>query len=313
MKNKIKKISVIIIFFIGFLIFIYPTASKIINNYLIQKTISNYKQDIANITVTDTDENQQESLQLEGEENNSHTKEDLDELFNKMQTYNENIFNEGQQNLVDPFSYEVPSFDLLELGFKDNIIGYLTIPKMEIEVPIYLGATQENMKKGAVHLSQTSIPIGGNNTNSVIAAHRGMKSHSMFRDIESLSIGDEVKITNMWDELIYKVVETKVINPDEVSEVLIQEGRDLITLITCHPYTKNYQRYVVYCERQEEASDVEAIDVVKQNDENSKKSYNIIDIENFLRDIGIIIIMIFSGYIVYKIIRKNKVNKKFTK
>ena len=111
----------------------------------------------------------------------------------------------------------------------------------------------QGTKKGAGHLSETSIPIGGNNTNSVIAAHRGMKSHPMFRDIENLSIGDEVKITNMWDELIYKVVETKVINPDEISEVLIQEGRDLITLITCHPYTKNYQRYVVYCERQEEA------------------------------------------------------------
>ena len=230
-----------------------------------------------------------------------------------MQSYNEYIFNEGQKNLIDPFSYELPSFDLFELGFKDNIIGYITIPKIEIEVPIYLGATQEYMKKGAVHLSQTSIPIGGNNTNSVIAAHRGMRSHPMFRDIESLSIGDEVKITNMWDELIYKVVETKIISPDEVSEVLIQEGRVLITLITCHPYTKNYQRYVVYCERQEEACDIEAIDVVKQDDENSKKSYNIIDIENFLRDIGIIIIVIFLGCIVYKIIRKNKVNKRFTK
>lgn len=313
MKNKIKKIFITIIFFIGFLIFIYPTASKIINNYLIQKTISNYKEDIANITITDKAENEHQSLQVEGKESNSLIKEDLDELFNKMQTYNENIFNEGQQNLVDPFSYEVPSFDLLELGFKDNIIGYLTIPKMEIEVPIYLGATQENMKKGAVHLSQTSIPIGGNNTNSVIAAHRGMRSHPMFRDIEILEIGDEIKVTNMWDELIYKVVETKVISPDEVSEVLIQEGRDLITLITCHPYTKNYQRYVVYCEKQEESSDVEAMDVVNQDYENSKKSYNIIDIENFLRDIGIIIIVIFSGYIVYKIIRKNKVNKKFTK
>lgn len=313
MKNKIKKIFITIIFFIGFLIFIYPTASKIINNYLIQKTISNYKEDIANITITDKAENEHQSLQVEGKESNSLIKEDLDELFNKMQTYNENIFNEGQQNLVDPFSYEVPSFDLLELGFKDNIIGYLTIPKMEIEVPIYLGATQENMKKGAVHLSQTSIPIGGNNTNSVIAAHRGMRSHPMFRDIEILEIGDEIKVTNMWDELIYKVVETKVISPDEVSEVLIQEGRDLITLITCHPYTKNYQRYVVYCEKQEESSDVEAMDVVNQDYENSKKSYNIIDIENFLRGIGIIIIVIFSGYIIYKIIRKNKSNNRYIK
>ena len=313
MKNKIKKIFITIIFFIGFLIFIYPTASKIINNYLIQKTISNYKEDIANITITDKAENEHQSLQVEGKESNSLIKEDLDELFNKMQTYNENIFNEGQQNLVDPFSYEVPSFDLLELGFKDNIIGYLTIPKMEIEVPIYLGATQENMKKGAVHLSQTSIPIGGNNTNSVIAAHRGMRSHPMFRDIEILEIGDEIKVTNMWDELIYKVVETKVISPDEVSEVLIQEGRDLINLITCHPYTKNYQRYVVYCERQEEAGEVELIDELKQEDTSNKKTYNIIDIENFLRGIGIIIIVIFSGYIIYKIIRKNKSNNRYIK
>lgn len=313
MKNKIKKISIIIVFFIGLLIFIYPTASKIINNYLIQKTISNYKEDIAKINVTDNDESQNKSLEVEGEANNSHTKEELDELFNKMQSYNENIFNEGQQKLLDPFSYELPSFDLLELGFKDNIIGYLTIPKMEIEIPIYLGATQENMKKGAGHLSETSIPIGGNNTNSVIAAHRGMKSHPMFRDIENLSIGDEVKITNMWDELIYKVVETKVINPDEISEVLIQEGRDLITLITCHPYTKNYQRYVVYCERQEEASEVELIDELKQEDTSNKKTYNIIDIENFLRGIGIIIIVIFSGYIIYKIIRKNKSNNRYIK
>lgn len=313
MKNKIKKIIIIIIFFIGLLIFIYPTASKIMNNYLIQKTISNYKDNIASITIADNSENQDKSLQEEDEENNSHTKEELDELFNKMQAYNENIFNEGQQNLLDPFSYELTSFDLSGLGFKDNIIGYLTIPKMEIEVPIYLGATQENMKKGAGHLSQTSIPIGGNNTNSVIAAHRGMKSHPMFRDIEVLSIGDEVRITNMWDELVYKVVETKVINPDEISEILIQEGRNLITLITCHPYTKNYQRYVVYCERQEEASDVELIDELKQDNSNDKKSYNIIYIENFLRNIGIIIIVIFSGSIIYKIIRKNKSNNRVIK
>lgn len=308
MKNKIKKISGIVIFFIGFLIFIYPTVSKIINNYLIQRTIENYKKDMASINISGNDENNNKSLQLENEINNSNAKKELDELFYKMKTYNENIFNEGQKKLMDPFSYEVVSFDLSKLGFNDNIVGYLTIPKMEIEVPIYLGATQENMKKGAGHLSETSIPIGGNNTNSVIAAHRGMRSHPMFRNIEMLEIGDEIKVTNMWDELIYKVVETKVISPDEVSEVLIQEGRDLITLITCHPYTKNYQRYVVYCEKQE-GSDVKAIDVVKQNDKNNKKVYNIIYIENFIRDIGIIIIVFFSGYIVYKIIRKNKVNK----
>lgn len=305
MKNKIKKISIMIIFFIGILIFIYPIASKIINNYLIQRTISNYKEDIANVSVANKDKSEQQSSQMEDEKSNSYIKEDLDELLNKMKNYNESIFNEGQQNLIDPFSYESPSFDLLELGFKDNIIGYLTIPKMEIEVPIYLGATQENMKKGATHLSQTSIPIGGINTNSVISAHRGMRTHPMFRDIEMLELGDEVKVTNMWGELTYKVVETKIINPDEISEVLIQEGRDLITLITCHPYTKNYQRYVVYCERKDDVND-EIIDVFKQDDTKNKKEYNIVNIENFFRDIGILLIILFLGYISYKTISRKK-------
>ena len=176
---------------------------------------------------------------------------------------------------------------------------------MDIEVPIYLGATQENMKKGATHLSETSIPIGGINTNSVISAHRGMKTHPMFRDIEMLEIGDEVKITNMWDELIYKVIETKVITPDQVSEVLIQEGRDLITLITCHPYTQNYQRYVVYCERQDENINYEESEVLNNNIDN-KKIYNIINIEKDIRNIGVIFIIIFGGYICCRVIRKKK-------
>lgn len=303
MKQKIKKIIIIIIFFIGLLVFIYPTASKIINNYLIQITISNYKEYISNATVVDKSENQ--SSDIKEDKDDIYIKENLDGLLDNMQVYNENIFNEGQQNLLDPFSYELPSFDLLEIGFKENVIGYLTIPKMDIEVPIYLGATQENMKKGATHLSETSIPIGGINTNSVISAHRGMKTHPMFRDIEMLEIGDEVKITNMWDELIYKVIETKVITPDQVSEVLIQEGRDLITLITCHPYTQNYQRYVVYCERQDENINYEESEVLNNNIDN-KKIYNIINIEKDIRNIGVIFIIIFGGYICYRVIRKKK-------
>ena len=271
---------------------------------MIQRTISNYKEDISNVIVADKSENQ--SSDIKEDKSDVYIKENIDELYDNMQTYNENIFNEGQQNLLDPFSYELPSFDLLEIGFKENIIGYLTIPKMDIEVPIYLGATQENMKKGATHLSETSIPIGGINTNSVISAHRGMKTHPMFRDIEVLEIGDEVKVTNMWGELTYKVMETKVITPDQISEVLIQEGRDLITLITCHPYTKNYQRYVVYCERQEGIDYQEDDDVLKENDINTKKTYNIVNIESFFRYIGIVLIIIFWGYIAYKTIRRNK-------
>ena len=120
---------------------------------------------------------------------------------------------------------------------------------MEIELPILLGANTENMKQGAVHLIETSYPIGGENTNCVLAAHRGYSRAAMFRDIEKLELGDEIYIRNFRETLVYRVVQLQVISPTDVGQLLIQDGRDLVTLITCHPYGHNYQRYVVYCER----------------------------------------------------------------
>ena len=98
-------------------------------------------------------------------------------------------------------------------------------------------------------MSQTSLPIGGENTNAVIAAHRGMWSAKMFREIEKLEPGDEVIVRNLWGSLSYKVESCIVIEPEEIEKILIQEGRDMITLLTCHPYPTNEKRYVVYCER----------------------------------------------------------------
>lgn len=235
MKKKSRNIMLILVFLIGLGFFYYPTLSNKFNEYKNQIIIKEYNEN--------KEELYKESHSTKGEESQ------LDILLKKMEEYNEKIYKDKQKDLKDPFSYEESSFDLTEFGFSDNIVGYISIPIMDIELPIYLGANHENMSKGAVQMSQTSFPIGGENTNSAIVAHRGYKYQAMFRDIEALSIGDEVKITNLWGTLEYRVCEIKIIDPSDVSEVLIQEGRDLITLITCHPYTKNYKRYVVYCER----------------------------------------------------------------
>ena len=97
---------------------------------------------------------------------------------------------------------------------------------------------------------QTSIPIGGENTNAVIAGHRGWGGAAYFRYITELQPGDEVIITNLWGTLTYRVAETQIIWPYEVDQILIQENRDLITLLTCHPYASGgKQRYLVICER----------------------------------------------------------------
>ncbi|MGI5906911.1 MAG: class C sortase [Candidatus Pararuminococcus gallinarum] len=189
--------------------------------------------------------------QIEDEEITLPDSEDLpfEELYQELQRRNEKLYTEKQKDLADPWSYEQPGIDLTEYGLEGNIVGFISIPKMEVELPILLGASRENMAKGAVHLTQTSYPIGGQNSNSVIAAHRGYSKTDMFRHIEKLELGDEVIIENFRETLIYKVVELRVIDPTEVDQLLIQEGRDMVTLFTCHPYRHNYQRYVVFCER----------------------------------------------------------------
>ena len=191
-----------------------------------------------------------QELQQETEVTGEDEKEPyLTDLYEAMQKYNKDLYKNGQSGFRDAWSYQEASFDLTKWGRSDNMVGYIDIPKMDVRLPIYLGATEENMRLGAVHLTQTSLPVGGENTNCVIAAHRGYSMAAMFRDIEALEIGDEITITNFWETLTYKVVEIKVISPNDKKEVLIQEGRDLVSLITCHPYGYNYQRYVVYCER----------------------------------------------------------------
>ena len=173
----------------------------------------------------------------------------FEDLYQELKRRNDTLFAEKLKDLKDPFSYQQPAVALSEFGLEGNIIGFISIPKMEIELPILLGANTENMREGAVHLTETSYPIGGVNTNCVLAAHRGSSRAAMFRDIEALEIGDEIYIRNFRETLTYQVAELRVISPTDVQELLIQNGRDLVTLITCHPYRHNYQRYVVFCER----------------------------------------------------------------
>lgn len=173
------------------------------------------------------------------------------ELWDAMTAYNQRIYEEGQSTLSHSGAYQASIFTLTNYGLPDEKFGVISIPKLELEMPLYLGATDENMANGAAVLSETSVPIGGANTNAVIAGHRGWGGASYFRYITDLTLGDEVIITNLWDTLRYRVVGTKIIEPHEVEEILIQPGRDMVTLLTCHPYASGgKQRYVIYCERE---------------------------------------------------------------
>jgi len=158
---------------------------------------------------------------------------------------------ENPKRLTSLTALEVVEFSLVTFGFEEEMIGYISIPRMNVDLPIFLGASDANMNRGAAHLTQTSLPVGGVNTNSVISAHRGMATAAMFRDVELLQLGDEIFITNFYQTLVYQVVETRIIFPNEINEILIQSGRDLVTLVTCHPFRHNFQRFLVFAERVE--------------------------------------------------------------
>ena len=222
--RKLIRIIAVILLIAGIGFFTYPIALKIAFNMQADKAIDQF-----------------ESIKTDNALPYS-------ELRKAMFNYNEGLYLSGQSGLIDQLSYEKPDFLLSDYGVDSDILGYITIPKIDIKLPIYNGASKENMAKGAAYLANTSLPVGGDNTNCVIAAHTRYKGIHMFKRITELKTGDEIYITNFWETLVYKVCETKVIDPKDSQNIYIQENRSLVTLSTCHPYPNNYQRYLVYAE-----------------------------------------------------------------
>ena len=174
------------------------------------------------------------------------------ELLAVLQDYNRQLYVEKQSGLVNLEACEESAADLTAYGIGDEIIGVLEVPTMELTMPVYLGASDAHLAAGAAVLGNTSAPIGGDNTNSVIAGHRGWRGADYFRHIDRLQKGDTVTLTNLWETLTYTVADIQIIQPHEVEKIKIQPNRDLLTLLTCHPYASGgRQRYVVYCERTE--------------------------------------------------------------
>ena len=172
------------------------------------------------------------------------------ELLADLQVYNQRIYAEKQSGLVDLEACEVPAVDLAAYGIEDEILGVLEIPAMDLTMPVYLGASDEHLAAGAAVLGNTSAPIGGDSTNCVIAGHRGWRGADYFRHIDRLQVGDTVTLTNLWETLTYTVADIQIIQPHEVDKIKIQQDRDLLTLLTCHPYASGgRERYVVYCEK----------------------------------------------------------------
>jgi len=185
-QRKIGLVIASLIFLSGLITMIYP----IVRNFSYQQQVGSQKIELINKIKNDVEYKKKSEL-----------------LYEKLNEENIKLFNNKQRNLKDPFSYEETSIDLTEYEIEENCIGYITIPKMKVEIPIFLGASESNLSKGVAHLTETSYPIGGINTNAVLAAHRGHSSLKLFSDIQKLQLGDLIYIQNFREELIYEVSE----------------------------------------------------------------------------------------------------------
>ena len=227
-----------------------------------------------------------EIIQRLGENRNRGTMDDP--LYQKAVRYNDRISKNGQKDFKDAWSYKQAPIILRN---EDRTFGYIKIPKMKQKLPLYLGATMGNMRKGAAIMGQTSLPLGKKDSNCVIAAHRGYQGIPYFRDIEELEKGDLVIIRNPWERLRYRVTKIEVIDPYDTDQILIQKNKDMITLLTCHPYRGHGKyRYLVYCER-DHGQKIKKQERTQISDPSRKT----IEEEKWLRYAGVILLVLTGG------------------
>ena len=181
-------------------------------------------------------------------ENGDRTVYDME--LQKAMDYNEFLYSEGR-NIVTDAEYEPDAYyeELLSAGDIGGIMCYIEIPSIDVTEPVYHYSTEISLGEGVGHIHGSSLPTGGVNTHSVLTGHRGLPNQKFFSDLDKVKTGDNFYIHILGNTLAYKVVDIKIIVPTDVDALMIEEGRDLITLVTCEPYGVNTHRLLVTGER----------------------------------------------------------------
>lgn len=281
MKSKIKEsipfIFFALLFLIGFSIMLYPVVSNALSQISYSETISSYEQSVS-------------------DENSSLYQGMLQEAVN----YNEKL---TTSSIVDVFSDpEITNseeyMNILNLN-RDGVMGYISIPKIDVKIPIYHGTSSEVLSKGVGHLEGSAFPVGGKSTHAILSAHRGLPSARLFTDLDQLEVGDKFYIYILDQVYTYQVDQVLVIEPSETEALQIQDGKDFVTLVTCTPYGVNTHRLLVRGERVEELAEqvIEA------------ESNRNLTIHDYVLCIGLfasIILVVVTIIIVWKFHRKKR-------
>lgn len=219
MKKHVSTLLLILIFFIGLSLLLYPSVSDYWNSLHQTRVIEDYDAVLKELTPAD-----------------------YSAFFAAAETYNRML-----REVEFPLMYheEVAGYEeMLNIG-GNGIMGYISIPKIDVELPVYHGTSEGVLQEAVGHLEGTSLPVGGESSHCVLSAHRGLPSARLFTDLDKMELGDTFTLTVLDRLLTYQVDQILIVEPREVEALYVTEGEDYCTLVTCTPYGVNSHRMLV--------------------------------------------------------------------
>ena len=236
-KRKVITLILLGVFFVGLSVLLYPSISSYWNSKTQSKAVVDYDTIVKSLTP-----------------------QDYSAVFEKAEDYNARLaklnFPLSEYASVDGYN------DCLNIN-GDGIIGYIDIDKIQVKLPIYHGTTSSVLNSACGHIEGSSLPVAGESTHCALSAHRGLPSAKLFSDLDRLETGDIFRITVLDKTYIYEVDQINPVLPDDVSELLIEDGKELCTLVTCTPYGINTHRLLVRGHRIE-SEDLRTMQVVSE-------------------------------------------------
>lgn len=219
-KNTIFTLIIILLLIVGLSLLFYPYVSNYWNERHQSRSISQYAADLAHLQAGD-----------------------YQKMLAEAHRYNENLFKQANFQALSQ-AQKAEYLSLLDIS-GTGIMGYIEIPKIKCRLPIYHTAEESVLQNAAGHVEYSSLPVGGANTHAVISAHRGLPSAKLFTDLDRLEVGDIFEICVLKETLYYQVDQIVIVEPDDIDNLKIVEGKDYATLLTCTPYGINTHRLLV--------------------------------------------------------------------
>lgn len=236
-KHHLTTILLVLVFVIGILLLLYPTLSDYWNSIHQSRAITSYLEDVGNID-----------------------DEEYEQVWKNAILYNEELAEKGNGWVLTAEEYEHYKKQLNISS--SGVLGCVEIPKLEVFLPIYHGTEEAVLQKGVGHLEGSSLPTGGDSTHCVLSGHRGLPSTKLFTKLDEMEVGDTFMLRIMDKVLTYEVDQIRIVNPKDVSALVIEEDKDFCTLVTCTPYGINSHRLLVRGTRVENNVEIESLRIV---------------------------------------------------